>query len=180
MLRLGMAILAAAGICAAAARQIVIVDTDSCLFCDDGAALTILLRSPRQVSVPGVTLVPGNTWPAEGAEYTGHILDLLRHPELPLYRGAEAPLVHSAAMAKEWERRWGALEYTGAFSRNPAEVRGPPGARPGVHRLRPGRAAEFIAAEVERNPGAVTILAIGPHDQYRPGAAPAARDRNQD
>src|SRR5215469_17764672 len=114
-------LLAAASLCAAG-RQIVVVDTDACQFCDDGAALTILLRSPEQVWVAGITLVPGNTWPAQGAEYAEHILELLHRPQMPVYTGAQTPLVHSAAMAKEWERRWGPLEYTGAFAQNPAEV----------------------------------------------------------
>ncbi len=161
MLRMAVGILAAASLCGAG-RQIVVVDTDSCLFCDDGAALTMLLRSPEQVWVPGITLVPGNTWPAQGAEYTGHILDLLHRPQLPVYTGAQTPLVHSAAMAKEWERRWGALEYTGAFAQNPAEVRPAPGARGPARKPRQEGAVEFIVSEVERNPGAVTILAIGP------------------
>ena len=50
-----------------AGREIVLFDTDSCLFCDDGAALVMLLRSPSQVVVPGITVVPGNVWPAQGA-----------------------------------------------------------------------------------------------------------------
>ena len=121
MLRMAVGLLAAASLCAAG-REIVVVDTDSCLFCDDGAALTMLLRSPEKVAVAGITLVPGNTWPAQGAEYTGHILELLHRPQMAVYSGAQTPLVHSAAMAKEWERRWGALEYTGAFAQNPADV----------------------------------------------------------
>jgi inosine-uridine nucleoside N-ribohydrolase len=161
MLRMAVGMLAAASLCAAG-RQIVVVDTDSCLFCDDGAALTMLLRSPEQVWVSGITLVPGNTWPAQGVEYTQHILDLLHHPQLPVYTGAQTPLVHSAAMAKEWERRWGALEYTGAFAQNPADVRPVPGARRPARKQHEEGAVEFIVSEVERNPGAVTILAIGP------------------
>ena len=154
-------LLAAASLCAAG-RQIVVVDTDSCPFCDDGAALTILLRSPEQVLVPGVTLVPGNTWPVQGAEYTRHILDLLHHPQMPIYTGAQTPLVHSAAMAKEWQRRWGALEYTGAFAQNPVDVHPAPGTHGLAGRPHAEDAVQFLVSEVERNPGAVTILAIGP------------------
>src|SRR5690242_13415519 len=102
-----------------ARREIVLFDSDSCLFCDDGAALVLLLRSPSQVVVPGITLVPGNVWPGQGAEYFFHILDLLRRPTLPVYTGAHAPLVHTPAMAREEARRWGKLEYTGAFADDP-------------------------------------------------------------
>src|SRR5579872_3795142 len=111
----------------ATGRETVIVDTDSGLFGDDGAAVVMLLRSPSQVMVSGVTIVPGNVWPAQGAEYMLHILDLLKRPDVPLFRGAEEPLLHSAAMAREYARRWGALEFTGAFAQDPIQVKTAPG-----------------------------------------------------
>jgi inosine-uridine nucleoside N-ribohydrolase len=161
MLRLVLALAAAVSL-AAAGRQIVLFDTDSCPFCDDGAALVILLRSPSQVTIPGITVVPGNVWPAQGAEYMFHILDLLKHPQMPVYTGAQAPLVHTAAMAREFERRWGKLEYTGAFAQDPSEVAAAPGAHLTGRQPRHEAAVEFLISEIERNPGQVTILAIGP------------------
>ncbi len=56
----------------AAGPEPVVVDTDSGLFGDDGAALVMLLRSPERVSVQGIVVTPGNVWPAQGAEYTFH------------------------------------------------------------------------------------------------------------
>src|SRR5579863_3495081 len=103
MRRLSAAILLASSLMAAD-REIVIVDTDSGLFGDDGAAVVMLLRSPAQVVVPGITVVPGNVWAAQGAEYMLHILDLLRRPEISVFTGAEAPLNNSPAMAREEER----------------------------------------------------------------------------
>src|ERR1035437_4498542 len=112
----------------AAGRDIVIFDTDSGVFGDDGAALVMLLRSPDRVVIPGITVTPGNVWPAQGAEYMFHILDLLKRPQVPVFTGAERPLVQSAAMARESERRWGTLAYTGAFTQDPASVKPAPGA----------------------------------------------------
>lgn len=146
----------------AASRETVIVDTDSGLFGDDGAAVVMLLRSPSQITVSAVTIVPGNVWPAQGVEYMLHILDLLKRPDVPLYRGAEEPLMHSAAMAREYGRRWGPLEFTGAFAQDPKEVKTAPGARPTLRRPHHENAVDFIIAEVERHPGEVTILEIGP------------------
>lgn len=146
----------------AAAREIVIVDTDSGLFGDDGAAVTMLLRSPEQVAVSGITIVPGNVWPAQGAEYMLHILDLLKQPQTPLYLGAEAPLVHTAAMAREYARRWGGTEFIGAFAENPKEVKPAPGAKLTARRPHHESAVTFLISEIERHPGEVTILAIGP------------------
>jgi inosine-uridine nucleoside N-ribohydrolase len=161
MRRLVSAILLAAAI-AAAQRETVIVDTDSGLFGDDGAAVAMLLRSPAQVAVSGIAIVPGNVWAPQGAEYMLHILDLLKRPEVPVYTGAEAPLVASAAMAHEAERRWGKLEYTGAFAQDPAAVVPAVGARLTGRKPHSGAAVQFLISEIERRPGGVTILAIGP------------------
>src|SRR5664279_3314967 len=128
MWRLLLAIPLAAAV-AAAQREIVIVDTDSGLFGDDGAAVVMLLRSPAKVTVPGITIVPGNVWAPQGAEYMLHILDLLKRPALPVYTGAEVPLANSVAMAREQERRWGKLDYTGAFAHDPEAVIPATGAR---------------------------------------------------
>ena len=147
-----------AGLLAAAAlaapRETVVIDTDSGIFGDDGAALVMLLRSPSLVSVAGVTVVPGNVWPDAGAGYMAHLLDLLKRPQIPLYTGAQTPLVHTAAMAREAERRWGKLEYTGAFAQAPAPE--------AVRRLHREEAVQFLISEIERRPGDLTILAIGP------------------
>lgn len=145
----------------AAGRDIVVCDTDSGLFGDDGAALVMLLRSPSQVALEGITLVPGNVWPAQGAEYMFHILDLLKRPQVAVYAGADMPLLHTAAMAKEAERRWGALAFTGAFAEDRGTVKPAPGAR--LTGRRPHRdAAQFLISEIDRHPGEVTVLAIGP------------------
>jgi inosine-uridine nucleoside N-ribohydrolase len=145
-----------------AGRDTVLFDTDSGLFGDDGAALVMLLRSPAQVTVVGVTVVPGNVWPAQGAEYMLHILDLLKRPQMPVWTGAANPLVHSAAMAREAARRWGKLEFIGAFADNPADVKPAPGAKLSLRKPHHEGAVEFLISEIERRPGEVTILAIGP------------------
>jgi inosine-uridine nucleoside N-ribohydrolase len=147
---------------AAAQREIVVVDTDSGLFGDDGAALVMLLRSPEQVTVPGVTVVSGNVWAPQGAEYMLHILDLLKRPEIPVYTGAEVPLNNSVAMASEEERRWGKLEYIGAFAQNPDAIIPAAGARLTGRKPHHDAAVQFLISEIERRPGEVTILAIGP------------------
>ena len=87
MLRLLTGLLLVPALCAAG-RETVLFDTDSGLFGDDGAALVMLMRSPDQIVIPGVTVVPGNVWPDQGAEYMLHILDLLHRPQVPVFTGA--------------------------------------------------------------------------------------------
>ena len=146
----------------AAGRETVVVDTDSGLFGDDGSALVMLLRRPAQVNVTGITIVPGNVWAAQGAEYTEHILDLMNYGPLTVYTGALTPLVHTAAMAHEAERRWGKLQYAGAFEMIPTEVKPAEGAALSQRKAHREGAVEFLISEIERHPGEVTVLAIGP------------------
>ena len=160
MLRL-LACLLSATAAWSAGREIVLFDTDSGLFGDDGAALVMLARSPSRVLIPAVTVVPGNVWAPQGAEYMLHILDLLHQPEMPVITGAEAPLLHTAAMAREAERRWGKLEYTGAFAEDPAVVHPATGAALTGRKPRHG-AVEWMISEIERHPGQVTVLELGP------------------
>jgi inosine-uridine nucleoside N-ribohydrolase len=145
---------------ASATREIVVLDTDSGMFGDDGAALVMLLRSPQQVSISGISVVPGNVWAQQGAEYTFHILDLLKRPTMPVYMGAEAPLVHTAEMAKEAARRWDPVSYTGAFGL-PQAVAPAWGSKLSIRKPKHD-ATSFLISEVEKHPGEVTVLALGP------------------
>ncbi|HTP31542.1 MAG TPA: nucleoside hydrolase [Candidatus Acidoferrales bacterium] len=145
----------------AAGRETIIFDTDSGLFGDDGAALVMLLRSPTQVAIQGITVVPGNVWALQGAEYMFHILDLLKRPQVPVLTGAIEPLVHTAAMAREAERRWGVHSYMGAFTQHPLSVIPATGAKLTGRKARHDAVA-FLISEIERHPGEITILALGP------------------
>jgi inosine-uridine nucleoside N-ribohydrolase len=64
-------------------------------------------------------------------------------------------------MAREAERRWGALAFTGAFAEDPVTVKAAPGAKL-TGRKAHRDAAAFLISEIERHPGEVTLLAIGP------------------
>lgn len=160
MMRLLAAFLVLPGLWGAG-KDTVLFDTDSGLFGDDGAALVMLLRSPAQVAVQAITIVPGNVWAPQGAEYMFHILDLLKRGQTTVAMGADGPLIHTAAMAKESERRWGTLSYIGAFAQDAAAVIPAPGSK--LSPRKPRRdAVNLLISEIERRPGEVTILALGP------------------
>jgi inosine-uridine nucleoside N-ribohydrolase len=139
----------------AAPPERVILDTDSGPFNDDGAALVMAARSPERVSLEAVTLVPGNTWISEGARYTSRILKLLGRAQVPLLPGAQAPLVNSPALAHVAAKQWPPFEYTGAFAR-PA----PPAPRDQEGTVK--SAVDFLIEAVDRSPGQITVLALGP------------------
>lgn len=147
--------------CWGAGREAILFDTDSGLFGDDGAALVMLVRSPSQVTIQGITIVPGNVWAPQGAEYMFHILDLLKRQQIPVIVGAAQPLVNTVAMAREAERRWGVLSYMGAFAHNPLTVVPAIGAHLTGRKPRHD-AISFLISEIERRPNEMTILALGP------------------
>jgi inosine-uridine nucleoside N-ribohydrolase len=138
------------------AAERVILDTDSAFFNDDGAAMVMLLQRPEQVELIGVTLVAGNLWPYQGAEYMFRTLDLMRRPGIILYMGAQAPLVHTKAMAEKENREWGPIEYLGAFGQDQ------PNRGKNARRLSHRNAVDTLIDFIDRTPGETTVLAIGP------------------
>jgi inosine-uridine nucleoside N-ribohydrolase len=124
----------------------VVFDTDCAYFNDDGAALVMLLNSPRQVAIQGISIVPGNFWPVPGAELMSHILKLIHRPDVPIYFGAQAPLLHTPAMVK----KEAGIEYLGAFATDEPKYSGPL------------KAIDFLIETLEKSPGKVTVLALGP------------------
>src|SRR5438045_2541850 len=97
----------------------VIIDTDCAWFNDDAAALAMLLQKPKQVEVLGLTLVPGNLWPAEGSAYMHRILEIMKRTEIPMLYGAQMPLVHTRAMAEKENKQWGPIGFLGALGSEP-------------------------------------------------------------
>jgi inosine-uridine nucleoside N-ribohydrolase len=131
---------------AALASGEIILDTDSGIFGDDGVALTMLMRSARRGEVRGITVVSGNVWASAGAGYMRRTARLLDAAQLPVHIGSQAPLIHTATMAKLGE----SPRFAGAF-----EQKLPPGEGSAT-------GIQWLIDSIERAPGRITILAIGP------------------
>ncbi len=141
----------------------VILDTDSGPFNDDGVALVMLLQSASKVSVLGITVVPGNVWPLQGAEYMLAHTVMMHRTGVPVFLGAGSPLLHTVAIAAAAAKKFGKQNYVGAFAEQPArsDLKKP---FYGFSGLAPQKqnAVDFIIETIERSHGEVTILAIGP------------------
>jgi inosine-uridine nucleoside N-ribohydrolase len=124
-----------------------ILDTDSGFFADDGAALTMLMRSPLAREVRGVTVVSGNVWAAKGVEYMDRNLRVLKRRDVGVYLGAQEPLVHTPEMVKQE----GKLDFAGALGEARVLAEGP-------HK----DAFRFIIDTIDKYRGKVTFIAIGP------------------
>jgi purine nucleosidase len=123
----------------------VILDTDLAMGAlgseiDDGFALALAVAEP-EVAVELVTTVNGNTDVESATLLSIELLDRLGRSDVPVVRGAAAPLLHP-----------------GAARGAPDQLR----AALGHHRASPGYAAAEIARRVLAAPGEITIVAIGP------------------
>ncbi|MBO2454084.1 nucleoside hydrolase [Actinomadura barringtoniae] len=144
----------------------VIIDADMGELNDDAIAMFMLAREPG-VNLLGVTTVSGNTWVEEGTAYALRQLEMIGRQDVPVVAGSGEPLFRWRRERFQGEDAlYGKAPYTGAFdhARPPSYRRlakppygGYPKASP-----RAGAAADFIVDQVKRNPGQITICAIGP------------------
>ncbi|HIE60826.1 MAG TPA: nucleoside hydrolase, partial [Microbacterium sp.] len=118
---------------------------------DDGMALILALHSP-EIEILGVTTVAGNRSVERATSDVLRVLEIARQPDIPVYRGANMPLVHeksdfATGVWGEWWSDEPPPPPPGGFATKQAEAIG---------------AVEFIVQTVKAQPGEITILAIGP------------------
>ena len=137
---------------AVAQQHRVIFDTDFAVPPqDDGMALILALHSP-EIEILGITTVAGNYSMEHATSDALRVLEIARRTDIPVYRGANMPLVHEKSDYAErvWGEWWSdepPPPPPGGFAMKQAEAIG---------------AAEFIVQTVKAQPGEITIVAIGP------------------
>jgi inosine-uridine nucleoside N-ribohydrolase len=122
-----------------------IIDTDPGI--DDAAAIFFALASP-EVSVDLVTTVFGNVGVEQATINAARLLALAGRPEIPIRRGADRPWRGAARFATHVHGNdgLGDIEWPAAPPAPEAE----------------DGAADAILAHVDRHPGEVTLVALGP------------------
>jgi inosine-uridine nucleoside N-ribohydrolase len=129
-----------------AAKHKVIFDTDFVIPPqDDGLALIF-------AEILGVTTVAGNDSRERATSDALRVLEIANREEIPVFNGADMPLVHEKSdYAMTVHGRWWSddppPEPPGGFAKKRAEAQS---------------AVDFIVHTVMKNPGDITILAIGP------------------
>jgi inosine-uridine nucleoside N-ribohydrolase len=137
---------------AASAQQRIIFDTDFILPPgDDGMALLLALQSP-EVEIVGITTVAGNESLERGTSDVLRLLEIVGRADIPVYRGADMPLVHEKSeFATSNYGKWWSDDPPppppGGFAKKSAEKE---------------TAYDFIVRTVMASPGDVTLVAIGP------------------
>src|SRR5258707_2344820 len=119
-----------------------LIDTDTTS--DDAVALIMALRS-RNVRVAAITVVAGNVPVAQATSNALFTVELCG-ANVPVYSGAEAPLLRNLVIA-DW--------FHGA------DGLGDHGYNPARRRAEPGHAVDALIQTVRDNPG-IEIVALGP------------------
>ena len=177
------AVMVLAGLLAqvAAAQKIkVIVDQDARgPGTSDQQAILVFLNSEK-FDVLGITTVSGDQWVKEETQHVLRLLEISGRTDVPVYQGAEFPLINSKEESERWEAMYGKFEYKGAWTdkfkanrsiiyempyHDPDVVPPMPEGEPHLE-VHSGTAAEFIVNMVHKYPGEVVLWAGGPLTNY--------------
>lgn len=130
----------------------------------DQQAILVLIQSP-QTEVLGITVVTGDAWLTEEVAHTLRMLELIGRTDIPVVRGAEYPLVRTKEETEQWEQRYGAVAWLGAWTPRlyhaPRELGAMPEGEP-TTKAADEDAAHFLVRMVRRYPHEVTIYEGGP------------------
>ncbi|MGA7343762.1 MAG: nucleoside hydrolase [Terracidiphilus sp.] len=129
-------------------------------------ALTMLLQAPN-VEVMGVTVITGDGWLKQETADALKILEIEGRGDIPVYMGAELPLVQSRYTLLRLTQLYGGSRtdpYLGAYSAvgpGPDDVEPPPGGFAKAS-AQPGAAAEFMIRTIRANPHRISLYCGGP------------------
>ncbi len=118
---------------------------------DDSMALMLALQSP-EIEILGITTVAGNDSVERATSDVLRMLEIAEQPGIPVYRGADMPLVHEKS-------DYAVREYGNWYSNEPPPV--PPGGY-ATKKAEAVSAVSFMLDAVMANPGEITLVAIGP------------------
>lgn len=122
----------------------IILDTDPGI--DDALAILLALASP-ELELLGLTVVSGNCTAQQGVTNALGVLTLAGRPEIPVYKGAEIPLVQPLLIAPETHGATG----LGYASLPESE-----------HTVQNEHAVDYLINTVLQYPDQITIVAVGP------------------
>jgi len=130
----------------------------------DQQAILLIIQSP-QTEVLGITVVTGDAWVTEEIAHTLRMLELIGRTDIPVFRGAEYPLVRTKEETEQWEQRYGSVAWLGAWTPKyyhpPRELGAMPEGKP-TTKAADEDAAHFLVRMVHEYPHEVTIYEGGP------------------
>jgi purine nucleosidase len=133
---------------------------------------TLMLLQADNIDLLGICTVTCDMWAKQETAYALRLLEIMRRPEVPVFMGAQEPLINTKSEAQMRYQMFGSRTlgnegYLGSFARDsgrPDEVEPlpPPYSRFAQIKVQPEPAAEFIIRTIRANPNEVTIYCGGP------------------
>jgi inosine-uridine nucleoside N-ribohydrolase len=159
------AALLASTIAANAQRPKIIVDQDARGPASTDTQSILMFAQSPDVDVLGVTIVTGDQWVKEETAHTLRALEIAGRTDIPVFSGAENPLINSKEESEIWESQFGPLNFKGAWTPRtfhaPDVIPDMPEGMP-TTKASTEHAIDFIIREVHQYPNEVTIWAGGP------------------
>ncbi len=154
----------------AAAPSLVFFDND---FAGPGGSdiqSLLPLINRDDVQLLGLGVVTGDAWREEECAHLLRFLEIAHQTRIPVYRGAEMPLLRTQAEMRGWEQRYGRILWKGAWNarrhgdEHADQPRLIPSMREGQPALQPAAESAMSAMIrlVRAHPHQVTIIAAGP------------------
>src|SRR5690348_9803763 len=81
----------------------------------DQQAILVFLQSEK-FDVLGITTVSGDQWVKEETQHVLRLLEIAGRTDVPVYAGAEFPLLNSKEETERWEALYGKFEYKGCWT----------------------------------------------------------------
>jgi purine nucleosidase len=135
-------------------------------------AATLMLLQADNIDLLGICTVSCDMWAKQETAYALRLLELMGRPDIPVYMGAQEPLINTKAEAQMRYQMFGSRTlgnegYLGCFakdagSRDEVTPLPPPYSRFAQIKAQPEPAADFIIRTVRANPNEVTLYCGGP------------------
>jgi purine nucleosidase len=133
---------------------------------------TLMLLQADNIDLLGVCTVTCDMWAKQETAYALRLLELMGRPEVPVFMGAQEPLINTKAEAQMRYQMFGARSlgnegYLGSFAkdagnRDEVEPLPAPYSRFAQINAQPEPAADFIIRTIRANPHQVTMYCGGP------------------
>jgi inosine-uridine nucleoside N-ribohydrolase len=133
---------------------------------------TLMLLQADNLDLLGICTVTGDMWAKQETAYALRLLELMGRPEVPVYMGAQEPLLNTKAEAQMRYQMFGSRTlgnegYLGCFakdggSRDEVEPLPPPYSRFAQISAQPEPAADFMIRTIRAHPNEVTVYGGGP------------------
>ncbi len=133
---------------------------------------TLMLLQADNIDLLGICTVTCDMWVKQETAYALRLLEIMSRPEVPVYMGAEEPLVNTKAEAQMRYQMFGSRMlgnegFLGCFAKDggsPDELTPLPApySRFAEIKAQPEPAADFIIRTIRANPNDVTVYCGGP------------------